>query len=877
MIAAGLYVFLILLVVPVLISARNNYRREQKNPLFVLLCAITILWLLTDLAILFVENQTLNLYIWNVGLGLIALATLVLFLCIYAFIMPDKPLSKGAIALISAVPCATALLGITSIFHPLLRNIEHLTVWPREVEYYSGAWFTVHSGYSMLLAAASIGVIIYCAAKGKSSWGSVFLLSLTIASILAANVIYTFGIVPIDVNPISIGASVGMVFMNLALTDSKYSVVFRMFNTFKSRVTFPGMIAVFAVIIAINAYLANSSRQLVERLGFLDEYATVALNEQIRSVILIAMLGCVIIFIVMSFLVSRALKPIAELAAHIKELEAGNLNLNINRDKIPTDEIGELTLSFVNMRDTLSSVIDEIGHRNNEIMQGNLYADNGGFSSRGAFQKIADDVNNVAASMFQYLDNLPCSIFIIDREYRFRFINSELASRGFDPHEMLGQTITDAMSAREAHATLKQIRQADTNSGAAREQYEVISPSGKRYTDDRVIVPIRDTGGNVNLYLCFGYDISEPVAAKERADKISNYQDSLTNDIIKTLQSDLERGFLKFDFKHEPHDSDTAAAAAAFERISESLTQALDFIRGYVDDISRLLQEFADKNFNVHVGQKYIGDFSSIKVSVDTLVKSMGALVNEIHESTAQVESGAEQIAQSNLELTAVFEEQSALMGEMKDAVDILTQKTLKSAENAFAANELAETVTNVANEGVRQMEVMHRAMDEIRKSSEEVAKVVSAIEGIAFQTNLLALNASVEAARAGEHGKGFGVVAEEVRNLAKRSGDAARNTANLLTESESRIHAGVQKSIDTTFAFRNISDAIMEINIAITSIAEASGDQAHEITRIQSSMDAVHQGVSDNAVSLHNNAAVSQELSDRARALMSLVEKFKV
>jgi len=372
---------------------------------------------------------------------------------------------------------------------------------------------------------------------------------------------------------------------------------------------------------------------------------------------------------------------------------------------------------------------------------------------------------------------------------------------------------------------------------------------------------------------------SEMVLEKQRFEKLSEYQKAGTNAILRSFEEGLDKGITKFEFEPVPHDADTAEAANSFANISKMLEVYAVKLATLVKETSQNLQELSNGNFcnEMAISRNYPGDFATIKISIDELICSTVALVSEIQNATTQVKTYSEQVAQSSRKLTSSFEEQATTMKEIKVAVDFLTEKTHKNAKKADTANNLAEMVNAVANDGVRQMELMQVAMDEISRSSQEVAKVMSTIEGIAFRTNILALNASVEAAQAGKHSKGFGVIANEVRTLAERCAEAARNTAQMLYVSESRIHAGILKSIDTSMAFRNTTEVIMEINQTIANIAEISHEQAEEISKIQSSMELVHNRALNNELAIQNNVAVSEELSSQANILMSLVERFKL
>ena len=395
-------------------------------------------------------------------------------------------------------------------------------------------------------------------------------------------------------------------------------------------------------------------------------------------------------------------------------------------------------------------------------------------------------------------------------------------------------------------------------------------------TRDRQGKPLRIAGAVVDITEIKQLE-EQMLQAKELSEKINTYQNTEANDIVKHLNEGLSKGILQFDFSIEKSDEDTAQAAIAYKQIGDTMSHAVTFIKGYVDEIAHLLQEFSNENFDVATKQNYMGDFIAIKQSIDGLTRSIGTLVSDIQKTTAQVEIGAHQISHSTQSLMSSFEEQAAALSGVREAVNTLTDKTHKNAADAQSANGLSEQVQNVANTGSQHMRDMSTVMEEIKISSSEIAKVASIIEGIAFQTNLLALNASVEAARAGDHGKGFAVVAEEVRNLAGRSSEAAKNTSEMIAKSLERVNDGVAKSAETAQALEKIVEVTSTVTDVISNIATVSNEQAEEISRIQNNIEAIHRGADDNISVAQGSASVSEELSSQANVLMSLVNRFKI
>ncbi len=172
-------------------------------------------------------------------------------------------------------------------------------------------------------------------------------------------------------------------------------------------------------------------------------------------------------------------------------------------------------------------------------------------------------------------------------------------------------------------------------------------------------------------------------------------------------------------------------------------------------------------------------------------------------------------------------------------------------------------------------MERMSAAIDDIQKSSEETSKIVKTIDEIAFQTNLLALNAAVEAARAGDAGKGFAVVAEEVRNLAQRSAEAAKNTADMIQEAVKNSEGGVAISQEVTEGFQEITDGIAKVNSLVAEIAAASNEQAQGIEQINTAVAQTDQVTQQNAANAEESASAAEEISAQSDELRSMVDRF--
>ena len=610
-------------------------------------------------------------------------------------------------------------------------------------------------------------------------------------------------------------------------------------------------------------------------IGICREVAIATTGTQVRNIIVATVVGSLIIVVTMFILIQLTLRPLGNIMNKVKAVAAGNINVNIDRSKINPDELGVLENSFGDMQEEIAAMITEIQNRNRGIVRGYFAQRENAFSAKGDFQEILDGVEEAAKSFVQYLDGLEGGIIIFDVERRVTFINEYNKKDGF-ANDVIGKHLRDAVPSDVVDFMMEKFDQAVATEKSVIYPVEVMLPNGRTYATHS-IVPIKNNKGKVTAYMNFAFDTTEVVLAQQRSDRVSTYQENEASDITKSLRDGLAKGLLQFNYRPESPDKDTASAAAAYKKISDTIDHAITFIKGYTDEISHLLQEFSDGNFDVSIQQSYMGDFATIKQSMEGLISSIGNLVSEIQNATTQVDSGAGQIAQSTQSLMVSFEEQATAIGEIRGAVDALTKHTQQNAQDLQSTGELALQVQAAAKDGEHHVQDMSVTMDEIKLSSAEIAKVAGIIEGIAFQTNLLALNASVEAARAGEHGRGFSVVADEVRNLAGRSADAARETTAMINKSIARVDEGVKKSERTSDALHKIVEMMDRATEAMVSIADVSTAQAGEVEKIQNSMESIYRGTSENAIAVQDSASVCEELSSQASVLKSLVERFKI
>ncbi len=270
-------------------------------------------------------------------------------------------------------------------------------------------------------------------------------------------------------------------------------------------------------------------------------------------------------------------------------------------------------------------------------------------------------------------------------------------------------------------------------------------------------------------------------------------------------------------------------------------------------------------------------DNDKFSIALQTMVEQMNEELKTINDIAMQVNSGAASVDEASSQLSNSATVAAASLQEISSTIVDIDSRSRNNAENAQLANTLTSKAKTDAENGSAHMSDMVKAMDDINKSSHSIASIIRVIEDIAFQTNLLALNAAVEAARAGRHGKGFAVVADEVRNLAGRSSKAAKETAEFIQTSLSKVDNGTKVAGYTAKALSEIVTGVSKAADIIGEIASASNAQARWIAEVSTGLNQIDNVTQQNTANSEEISSAAEELSSEARLLHQTLARFKL
>lgn len=313
------------------------------------------------------------------------------------------------------------------------------------------------------------------------------------------------------------------------------------------------------------------------------------------------------------------------------------------------------------------------------------------------------------------------------------------------------------------------------------------------------------------------------------------------------------------------------------KELGTKINDLLGNIEAPINATVDLANALAEGDLTHQVQGDYQGRFQELQNSLNVAVNKLGTMMAQTKIAVENVRNGSNQIYQGSIALNDRTQNQAASLEQTASSMEQMTATVKQNAHNSQEATKVTQNSASLAHNGVTVMKNAIKAMEKISESSAKINDIIGLIDSIAFQTNLLALNAAVEAARAGEHGRGFAVVAGEVRTLAQKSSDAAKDIRNLIEDTVQQVSEGSEHVKGSGKSLNEIVDSITKVNQIIEEIASSSKEQSAGVTQVNSAITNIDNAVQQNAAMVEETAATAEELGHMSKTMADNVNQFKI
>jgi len=314
-----------------------------------------------------------------------------------------------------------------------------------------------------------------------------------------------------------------------------------------------------------------------------------------------------------------------------------------------------------------------------------------------------------------------------------------------------------------------------------------------------------------------------------------------------------------------------------FSELVKGMNELLATANAPIQEAKEVLSRAENRDLTARMKGQYEGDFDLIKVATNNALDTLERALSEVQAVADQVAAAAGQITGASSQMARGASSQAASIEEVLSTLEEITSMSKQNASNAQESRSHAQGATTMADQGSASMGRLSSAVESIKGAADETAKIIKTIDEIAFQTNLLALNAAVEAARAGDAGRGFAVVAEEVRSLAMRSAEAAKNTTVVIERSLKKAEEGVIINKEASVAFEAIGKQVKKVVEVISEIAESSQQQHDSVARINKGVDTVSRETQQSAAATEETASAAEQLAAQAENMRTLTSQFRL
>jgi len=598
--------------------------------------------------------------------------------------------------------------------------------------------------------------------------------------------------------------------------------------------------------------LSKAFYELLEATSNRVYEVTTLLSNDIDSMILAIgiffVVGVIVDVVLMYFIARSVSKPIKNVSDILEQVARGNVNINFDEKSFTKNEIGDLNRSAYELVQVISGMIDDLS-----VAQ-KIYNVEGNSKHRLDVNKYGNSFKEMVKSINSIFDSeIKNLTYVVDTLDAIGAGDFNVEAR-----EMPGDFAFQTQAIRKVVTNLKDV---NTEMLAMIEATAVKGDLSFRIDENKYQ---GDWGKLMSGLNSIARAVDMPLKViMLSAEEMKKGNFSTVNIDQKLMAKGLEPSVAKYN--------------GTFRDIISAFEQTYMSTFSYIDEISKDLTAIANGDLTTIITREYVGDYHSIKESLNSISNTLHQTMSGITSAADQVLAGSHLIASRASDLAYGAQEQTSSVQELTATIELINYQTQQNANNALYANELSSKSSHNAQTGNNAMEHMVDAMTRIKESSHGISKIVKTIQDIAFQTNLLALNASVEAARAGENGKGFSVVAEEVRTLATRSQVAANETTDLIQDSIRRVETGSNIAGETSQSLNAIVESAGEVLEIINSISAASKEQAEAIANFSEGLAQISNVTHSNSAVSEEAATASEELNSQAEMLQQLVSFFKL
>lgn len=461
------------------------------------------------------------------------------------------------------------------------------------------------------------------------------------------------------------------------------------------------------------------------------------------------------------------------------------------------------------------------------------------------------------ARVKQALDNVSANVMIADNDFNIIYLNDAVQGMlgaaesdirkqlsNFDANQLMGANV-DIFHKNPAH----QRSMVGSLTGTYRGE---IGVGGRTFS--LIANPIMVDGNRIGTVVEWG-DRTAEVAIEKEIDQMVDAASK--GDFTQKIALVDEEGF--------------------FKNLSSGLNTLVSTIDVALNDALRVLGAMARGDLTERITREYEGAFGQLRNDSNTTADKLTEVIGNIRNSSGTITEAADEIAQGTVDLSQRTEEQASSLEETAASMEEMTSTVRQSAENAEQANSLASDAQSKAQEGGEVVSRAVAAMDEINMSSKRIADIIGVIDEIAFQTNLLALNAAVEAARAGEQGRGFAVVAGEVRNLAQRSAESAKEIKDLIRDSVTKVDDGAQLVNQSGETLQEIVEAVEKVSTMMSGISNAAKEQITGIEQVNTAVAQMDGMTQQNAALVEQASAAGAAMSEQANNMNDMMKFFVI